>query len=506
MTYTVDPKLVPWFVVGIVVWMAFVVCVGYFGSRGRHDGEKFVTGGRDMNAFLIFCTLGATIIGTGSTIGAISDGFSHAWGGALFCTGSAIGLLLLSTFSGVREKGFITMSEEAQYYFGGKKIVRQVMGFTMFAAEIIWLGNHITGGATYLSFVFGIDPIWCKLITALAFGAYVFIGGYVAVVKADVIQFCAIVIGFGIIAWKAIPLAGGYDEIARAYAAAGKPGAMGFYGLGSYGVMAGISLVLAMTTSVLGCPGNRTRIYTARDARTARRAFLGQGALMFGWGIITAIIGMSCFAIATHNGHLAGFKPDHAFPYMATQVIGPALGLMFLICGLSAAVSSGGSSSISGITILLTDVYPSLTGRKIPPEKYTFVSRIALLVALAIAFSITIFVTDMIAYIQKAVGAFLPGAAVAMLAGRFWKRATWQGALASVVAGSTLGVATVAVPPFAAWINATFGGPAIPAVAVSLLGVIVGSLLSPRDTTSDAQRVAAVLAARGAVVDGVEGV
>ncbi len=504
--FVVDSSLIPWFIAGIAAWMALVIGVGYFGSRGRHDGEKFVTGGRDMNVFLIFCTLGATIIGTGSTIGAISDGFSHAWGGALFGTGSAIGLLLLSTFAGAREKGFITMSEEAQYYYGGRKIVRQVMGFTMFAAEIIWLGNHITGGATYLSFVFGIDPIWCKLITALAFGAYVFIGGYVAVVKADVIQFCAIVLGFGIIAWKAIPLAGGYDEIARAYAAAGKPGAMGFYGLGSYGVMAGISLVLAMTTSVLGCPGNRTRIYTARDARTARRAFLGQGALMFGWGIITAIIGMSCFAIATHNGHLVGFKPDHAFPYMATQVIGPALGLMFLICGLSAAVSSGGSSSISGITILLTDVYPSLTGRKIPPEKYTFVSRIALLVALAIAFSITIFVTDMIAYIQKAVGAFLPSAAVAMLAGRFWKRATWQGALASVVAGTVLGIAIVAVPPFAEWVRATFGGPAIPAIAVSVAGVVLGSLLSPRDTTSDAQRVAAVLAARGAVVDGAKGV
>ena len=494
--YSVDATLVPWFVLGIVLWMAFVVCVGYFGSRGRHDGEKFVTGGRDMNAFLIFCTLGATIIGTGSTIGAISDGFGHAWGGALFGTGSAIGLLLLSSFAGVREKGFITMSEEAQYYYGGRKIVRQVMGFTMFAAEIIWLGNHITGGATYLSFVFGIDPVWCKLITAAAFGAYVFIGGYVAVVKADVVQFCAIVVGFGIIAWKAIPLAGGYGEIARAFAEAGKPGAMGFYGLGSYGVLAGISLVLAMTMSVLGCPGNRTRIYTARDARTARRAFLGQGTLMFGWSIVTAVIGMSCFAIATHNGHHLA-TPNHAFPYMATQVIGPALGLMFLICGLSAAVSSGGSSSISGITVLLTDVYPSLTGRRIPPEKYTLVSRLALLVALAVAFSITIFVTDMIAYIQKAVGAFLPGAAVAMLAGRFWKRATWQGALASVGAGSALGIAIVAVPPFAAWVNATFGGPAIPAIAVSITGVVLGSLLSPCDTTSDADRVAAVLAARG---------
>ena len=66
-----------------------------------------------------------------------------------------------------------------------------------------------------------------------------------------------------------------------------------------------------------------------------------------------------------------------------------------------------------------------------------------------------------------------------------------------MAAGSTLGVAIVAIPPFAAWINATFGGPAIPAVSVSLLGVILGSLLSPCDTTPDAQRVAAVLAARG---------
>ena len=109
--FTVDPNLIPWFVIGIALWMALVVSVGYFGSRGRHDGEKFVTGGRDMNVFLIFCTLGATIIGTGSTIGAISDGFSHAWGGALFGTGSAIGLILLSAFARVREKGFITMSE-----------------------------------------------------------------------------------------------------------------------------------------------------------------------------------------------------------------------------------------------------------------------------------------------------------------------------------------------------------------------------------------------------------
>ena len=72
-----------------------------------------------------------------------------------------------------------------------------------------------------------------------------FIGGYVAVVKADVVQFCAIVGGFTFIAIKAIPLAGGYEAIARTFAENGKAGAMGFYGLGSYGAMAALALVFS---------------------------------------------------------------------------------------------------------------------------------------------------------------------------------------------------------------------------------------------------------------------
>ena len=64
-----------------------------------------------MNLFLIFCTLGATIIGTGSFIGAIGDGFSHGWGGAIFGLGSALGLLLLTMFVPIRGKNIITMSE-----------------------------------------------------------------------------------------------------------------------------------------------------------------------------------------------------------------------------------------------------------------------------------------------------------------------------------------------------------------------------------------------------------
>ena len=75
-----DPQYIPLFLGGFIAWMAFVICVGFFGSRGKRGGEKFLAGGSDMSLFPIFCTLGATIIGTGSSIGAIGDGFNHGWG------------------------------------------------------------------------------------------------------------------------------------------------------------------------------------------------------------------------------------------------------------------------------------------------------------------------------------------------------------------------------------------------------------------------------------------
>ena len=43
-----DPKYIPLFLGGFVLWMVFIVAVGFFGSRGKRDRRKFLTGGSDM--------------------------------------------------------------------------------------------------------------------------------------------------------------------------------------------------------------------------------------------------------------------------------------------------------------------------------------------------------------------------------------------------------------------------------------------------------------------------
>lgn len=488
-----DPKYIPLFVGGFIGWICIMIAVGYFTSRGKNSGSSFLTGGGNLGFFLIFCTVGATMIGTGSSMGAIGNGFKGAWAGSIYGLGASSGILAMLLFTKAKNKGFLTMSEEAQYYYGGKKIIRQVMGFMMFVIEIIWLGNHMNGGAKYLAYVTNLPDLTCKLITVLGFGIYVFIGGYMAVVTTDAVQFIAILIGFGLIAVRAIPMAGGYEAITEAFVAAGKPGAMSFYGLKEYGVMAAIALVLSTAMGVIGTPTHRTRIYTSKDEGTARKAFLSQGILLFAWSFVTAIIGMSAFAIASQNGVAGDLKPDYAFSYMATQVLGPVVGLLFMICGLSATMSSGDSDAISGVTILLTDVYPSVTGKTIPEKDYAKYSRIALVTTLVIAFLITLLINDVIGYISTVVGGLLPGVAVAMLLGKFWKRANWQGGLACIGSGTILGLAILLIPAFKDWVNATMGGPAVPATIISLVFGVVVSLITPADNTPEEVRLQNVM-------------
>ena len=103
---------------------------------------------------------------------------------------------------------------------------------------------------------------------------------------------------------------------------------------------------------------------------------------------------------------------------------------------------------------------------------------------------------DVIAYIQKVVGSLLPGVGVTMLLGRFWRRATWQGAYAAILSGTLFGLVVLFVPSFAEWVRLTFGGPAIPATALALAASVAASLLSKPSTATEDERVAAVFAAR----------
>lgn len=486
------------FLVGFVLYIGAMILIGVFSSRNNKDGDDYLMAGRKLPFFLVLGTVCATLIGTGSSLGATANGFRLGWGGSLYGLGGAWGMFAIALFfCSERKHEFMTLSEELQYRYGGNQTIRNVMGFFMFIAEIAWLGNHMIGGATYLSYVTGLSPIVARLITMLGFGIYVFIGGYLAVVWTDTIQLVLVLFGFLLISFNAIPLAGGWEAVSAAYMAAGKPEAMSFYGLAGMSAISAISMVYTIGISQVGTPSFRTRVYTSKDNSTARKAFITSGILLFLFSFIPAVIGMSGFTIATREGATSILQnPDYAFAYIATTVLGPTMGLLFLISGLSATMSSADSDAMAGITILLVDVYSTVTKKSVPKEKMIAYSRVSLVITLVVAFLATLFARDIISYISNVVGSLIPSIAIMMIVGKYWKRATWQGGLACVFCGTLFGLMYLFVTPFRTLISGVFAGPAIPVSLTALAAAVIVSLLTAKEDVSPEKAMRMVIQSR----------
>ena len=489
------------FLIGFALYVVLMIVIGYLSSKGKSSGKGYLTGGGQLPFFLIFATMGATLIGTGSSIGATSNGFKMGFGGAAYGLGAALGVLTLAWIAQktkLREKNFVIMAEEAQFHYNGNKLVKNVMSIMMYVIEVVWLGNHINGGATYLSYVTGFDAVTSKAIAVLAFGVYVIIGGYLAVVWTDLIQLIILVVGFIAITAVSIPMAGGWSGIAETVTAAGMGGNLTFYGVGTMGVMALVSLIWSIFIPCWGTPTYRMRVYTAKDNKTAIKALRSSGLMLLGFSLLPAIIGMAAFTIATNNNATSVLEnPDFAFTYIATTVLGPVLGLLFMISGLSATMSSGDSDAIAGVTIAIQDIYPIFTGKSLPEEKVGKWSRIMTVVTLLLAFCATLFAQDVIGYISNVIGSIIPGVSIAMVLGALWKRATWQGGLASVGIGTLFGVLYLFVAPFQEWIVGIFTGPAIPATIIALVAEVVVSLCTKKEEMSEEARMALVIESRG---------
>ena len=370
------------FMIWFSVYACAMITLGWYVSRKQKTGEDFLLGGRSLPMILTLGSTVGTMVGTGSSVGAVGFGYSNGWAGMLYGLGGAVGILLVAwLFAPVRKLRFMTMSEEMSYYTGGSKIIKNLVAILIFIASIGWLGAHILGGGLYLAWASGIDINVAKIIIALAFVVYVGIGGYSAVVWIDTIQSIVLFVGFILMAILAVHHVGGWSHIQQAV----DPAAQSLFAVDKLGVLPALSLAMVIGVGVLATPSYRQRIYSAKTVSSVRQSFTITGLLYLGFSFLPAIIGM---AVWTMNPQLenSGF----AFLF-ATQVLPPVLAMAILIAGMSANMSSGSSDAIAAVSIMLRDLYTLVTGHMPAPEKAIRLSRIflVLVIALALLFALT---------------------------------------------------------------------------------------------------------------------
>lgn len=454
------------------LYLLSMIALSLWISRKQKSGEDFLLGNRSVPFLLMLGTTVATMVGTGSSMGAIGKGYSDGWAGSLYGIGGAVGILLLAAlFGSVRRLNFMTFAEEIAYYYGANKTLKGLIALLMVLASVGWLGAHILGGGLYLSWVVGMALLPAKILVALGFGIYVFIGGYMAVVWTDTVQALILFVGFLLIAVMALAGLAGFDGIHAVLQPEHFAFLQGAQGLPSF------SLAFAIFVGVMATPAFRQRIYSSDTEQTVKRSFYLTGVLYLFFSIIPAIIGMAAFQL---NPALE--NTNFAFPFVVSEVLPVGLGLVVLIAGLSATLSSASSDAIAAVSILLRDVWKLFAGHMPARESAVTASRWGVVGFTGLALLFTLAATDIIDYIQYMISLILSGLFVCAMMGRFWPRATWQGGIAALIGGAICALVILNVP---GW-NTFWGNPSLPAVLAATASCVLVSYLTPPNTVPPA--------------------
>ncbi len=471
-------------------YVGFLIALSWWVTRRHKGGEDFLLAGRSLPVFLTIGTTVATMVGTGSSMGAVGFGYANGWAGALYGLGGAIGILLLAAwFAPVREYRFMTMSEELSFYVGAHRLVKNLVAVLIFLACIGWLGAHILGGGLYLAWIAGMDLNVARAVVALSFAIYVIVGGYRAVVWTDTLQAIVLFAGFILMAALAVHTVGGWSALMAAQPEANVES----LARESIGALPALSLVLVIAVGVLATPSFRQRIYSARSVSSVRRSFIISGTLYLFFSLVPAVIGMGAYALNPELGNR-----NFAFPFLAVEVLPVGVGLVVLIAGLSATMSSASSDAMAGVAVLMRDLFVLVTGRMPPRANVVRDSRIGLVVVIGTAWLMASLSDDLIGYITGMISTVMAGMFACGLLGRFWPRYNWQGAIASLLGGALASV--VIMGAFMEY----WGNPIIPAVIAALGAGVLVSLLTPAQSLTPEQALAELEQERLLMETGVE--
>ena len=472
----------------------YVVVLTMFGSwiaSRNQTGDDFLLGGRSLPLFLTLGTTIATIIGTGSSMGSVGKAYAAGWMGSFFGIGAFIGVILTAClFSSARQHNFMTMAEELSSYVGGNRIVSGMVAIFTYLACVGWLGAHILGGGRYLQYVTEIDMNLALVLVALGFAVYSAIGGYRAVVWTDTIQAVVLFIGFLLTAYFAFRSIGGIEGLRETHAMLSQTETR----TTGPSFLPGLSLIVAITVNILATPSFRQRIYSGNSVAEVKKAFLYSAFLAIGFSLLPSIVGMAAYR---HNLDLE--NADLAFPYMATQMLPLAVGILTLLAGLSATMSSASSDALSAVTIFVRDVY-ELVFRRVPDsKKVVFLSRIALGITTGLALLMAMSADNIIGYIKEMLALFVTGMCVCGVLGKLWPRYNAYGAIASLI-GAFATALTFQFQP--AWTE-YWGGSVIPSLSISMASGAIVSLFTPPDKLSQIE-VVELLAERRAAMSNLQ--
>ncbi|MBN1575516.1 MAG: sodium:solute symporter family protein [Chitinispirillaceae bacterium] len=343
-----------WIVWTIVAgYMLFVFTKGVSKVKEIETTDDFLVAGRSVKWFFLFCTMGATVIGGGASIGAIAK--TYDWGILMVLVSS--GWYVHFIFSGLvvapqfREAKLYTVAGFFGYRFGeGPRFVILILSllFSVFivAAQMAAFGTVLAAILPEFANAAAVLRLTI-LIGGMMVVIYSTAGGLKAVIATDVYQFIILFAGFSLTVFFCIP------DIIRSGAlqTANLPASF-FSPHGGKGWILLTTTFLAFLLGETFAPGYATRYCIGKDIRETRRGIAGAGIFL------ALTFPFILFIIALYARiHFPAIDPQQALPMVVRELNNPVVAGVVIGALLMAVMSSADSALNSSTAIFVKDLF-----------------------------------------------------------------------------------------------------------------------------------------------------
>ncbi len=428
----------------IIIYLAVILAIGVISRKKADKPDEFFVAGRKRSSWFITGSLLATIIGGTATTGMAGWGFNQGLTGAWWLLVGSIGLIVLGLFFAgkVRRFALYTLPELIE-----KQYDRRVAFTSSILIVVAWIGviaAQIIAAGTIMSVLdMGSRELWMVIFSAV-FILYTLLGGQYSVLRTDLFQ--TVVIFGGIFTGAGVLLSklGGWEGLQSSL-----PSDMFAFPVSSqFGTIDFVKILLVVGLTYVVGPDMYSRIFCARDDKTARISTFTTAALLIPIALAITIIGMGAAVLFPE------IASEQALPTVIKEIFSPLLGGIVLAALLCAVMSSADTTLLSASTILSVDILgkfcPASSQSNILPR-----SRWTILVLGIFSLIVALLLDGIISSLLFAFTVYTCGVTLPVIFGFFKDklRITPNGALAALIGGGGLGLFSKMTSYIDDWFN-----------------------------------------------------
>lgn len=455
----------------LIVYFVLMLGVGFWANKYNKNMTDFLLAGRRLGLGLASFTLAATYFGGGFVIGigemAYDKGLVAWWNGLA----GGIGLILVGLMAKkMRDLALYTVPDYLSNRYGSS-VIRAITSILSMVALVGILAGQVSAARNVFA-ILGVNPTVGAIIAAVIFVVYTAIGGLWAATITDFLQISIAAVGC-IVASVAIILSTGGWGATQALINTTQPPETYFSIAGGDGFAFILWLTLPLILYTFIGQDVYQRIFACKDGKTARNSCIVAGVMICAITLFPALMGMSA----------RGMFPDlpsagQAVPVLISSALPPILAGIVLAAIMAAIMSTASSILTAATSHVINDVYVELIHKGVEQEdaKLLKLSRIWTLVIGVLAILFSTLVPQIVTLLLMSYTLYTSGVFIPVVGGFIWKGATRQGAMAALIVGTIIAVASIAGVSF-------FGIPTEIFSGLVCLAVFVVTSLCTRDKT-----------------------